>query len=310
MHRISFYHCSTNDNLFCKPMDRLMNNETINRLVEAGVQRLRPLPAVAARLLALVNSPYSSADDVAALMEKDPALTGTVLKMANSAFYGMPRSVSNVNAAIVVLGFNAVRSIALTSAIAGAVPVGSLDAKKFWKHSVTVAAAAKFIAGKLDIVNAPDSETAFCAGILHDIGRIVLDISFPGSLKEIRRITKEKFVPTHRAEFELFGVNHNRVGSRIAERWGLPPELECAMVYHHEPLACEGEQIIALITAFADVFAHRVKCGTYDDEPVPLIPLSCAAPLGLDTEKIESLFNEFEKTAANSSAYIDAMGIS
>jgi HD-like signal output (HDOD) protein len=146
-------------------------NDKYQRIVE-NLKQLPSLPAVATKLMQIVNSPESSADDAAALIERDPALTSTVIRMANSAFYGMPRSTSTVSSAVVILGFNTIRTIVLSTSIVKAFPqmVKSdlFQRQRFWRHSIVCALAAKILI-RLQMYHLHlDPESAFCAGILHD----------------------------------------------------------------------------------------------------------------------------------------------
>lgn len=290
----------------------MLSSDIVIKRASASVQKLPALPDVVMKLLSVVNSPYSSADDAAMLIEKDPALTGAVLRMANSSFYGVPRSISTVSAAIVILGFNAVRSIVLATAVFKAVPGNGgmgFDMGRFWKHSLAVSSACRIIAAKTTVPGAPDAETAFCAGILHDIGKLVLLNAFPDELMEAHDYAIEQHMPIHRAELEIIGINHTRVGRLISDKWALPQSLGQSIVYHHEPLAAESDHLFPLVVSFGDSFAHRAGITALCDEPEPYLAHSSIAELGLTDVSLEQCYDRFLVAVDKSADLISALGI-
>ena len=142
------------------------------RIVE-NIRQLPALPAIVSKLISVVNSPDTSAEDAANLIEKDPALTTKVLRLANSAFYGMPRSISSVSSAVVILGFNTLKSLVLSASVVNLFPekggASAFDRVRFWKHSIVCGMAARDIAQSIMGVTFMDPQSAFCAGIMHDI---------------------------------------------------------------------------------------------------------------------------------------------
>ena len=137
--------------------------EQYKELIE-NINNLPALPAIVSRLIKVVNSPDTSADDAAKLIEKDPALTGKMLRLANSAFYGIPRSISSVSSAVVILGFNTIRSLVLSASVIKMFPDSKLqviDKDRFWKHSIVTALAAKILVRHFFNMRMMDPESAF-----------------------------------------------------------------------------------------------------------------------------------------------------
>ena len=148
------------------------------RRVIENIDNLPSLPAIVTKLLQIVNSADSSADDAAVLIQKDPALTSKMIRLANSAFYGIPRSISSVNSAVVILGFNTIRSLVLSASVMKMFcgpKYQAIDKERFWKHSVVCAMCARIIVRYFMNIRMMDPESAFCAGILHDIGKLIFN---------------------------------------------------------------------------------------------------------------------------------------
>ncbi|MBD3393489.1 MAG: HDOD domain-containing protein [Chitinivibrionales bacterium] len=253
-------------------MTAVRGEERYRRIVES-IDRLPSLPAVAGRLIDVVNSPDSSADDAAELIEKDPALTSKLLRLANSAFYGMPRTISSVSSAVVILGFNTIRSVALSASIMKMFPGkgagAAFDHARFWRHSIVSAMIARSIARRLFNFMMIDPESAFCAGILHDIGRLIFAQFAPEDCGSACEYAKANSVPLVDAESAVMGITHARIGSILADKWALPPDLESALVFHHDPgHAPSGKELVSVVH-LADTVCHAASVDLWEGEAAP-----------------------------------------
>lgn len=196
---------------------------------------LRDLPtpsAVLHEIWAVLDDQRASAASLASVLARDTALSARTLRLANSAYFGLPNPVSDVRAACVVLGFETVRALAVgvaaldgLSGAAGAV----LDVDAFWRHSMCVGSAARELARKMGL---PDTGTAFCGGMLHDMGRLVLAVARPDAYRELLASPDPA---SRERETAAFGAAHDEVGIWAAERWRFPAPLHDAIGLHHAP---------------------------------------------------------------------------
>ncbi|MFW5959575.1 MAG: HDOD domain-containing protein [Chitinivibrionales bacterium] len=212
-----------------------LNSADYRAGIYESIEKLPAFPAVFSKLVEIIDSPDSSADEVAEVLEKDPALSGCLLKVANSAFYGMPRSVTSVQSGVVILGFNTIRSIVLTASIKRSLDSKAawFDMEEFWRHSVSVALTGRNVALNKIPFRELDPEGVFCGGILHDIGKLVMVNAFPDIYKRVLKKHSESGDSLICTEKEITGMDHTEVGLLIADKWGLPQELESAIVEHH-----------------------------------------------------------------------------
>ncbi len=232
------------------------------RRITDSILSLPTLPTVVARILELVDNPNSSAGALAALISQDQALTAKVLKLANSSYYGFSRRIATVRLAIVVLGFDTVRELGLSVSILGAFKneTGNrlFDAGQFWRHTLAVAVGARMLVrGKRQ----HHASEAFVAGILHDVGKLVLDQYMPDESEAVHRLMAEENMPAAAAETRLLGVDHAMVGSWLAERWNLPVPLVQSIRHHHQPGRCGKDSELTLAVHLADWLAHRSGLG-------------------------------------------------
>lgn len=202
------------------------------------IEKTPPLPIVVNTLLNELDNPDANIKKIEETIEKDPLLVAKVLRMANSAYYGFPRSVATVREAIILLGFNTIRSIALAISIKSIMNVdvsgywiGSI--KGLWEHSLLTAGGSRVIAKKLKL---QDPEKYFVAGLLHDIGKIILsDIA-----KEYKVQFLKNFLfynkTISQSEEEIIGISHNVVGHLLANYWNLPQFISDVILYHDDPL--------------------------------------------------------------------------
>jgi putative nucleotidyltransferase with HDIG domain len=195
-----------------------------------------------------------------------------MLRLANSAFYGIPRTISSVQSAVVILGFNTIKSLVLSSSVMKVFADGAgqqFDRKRFWKHSIVCAMAAKAIVRSYMHIKIMDPESAFCAGILHDIGKLIFDQYASADYKEVCDYSRKNNAPLIEAESKVMGMNHAEVGRLISDKWALPLELESSLVMHHEPKM--GTEVTELVSAvhMADIVAHSIHIDLWDGEPAP-----------------------------------------
>lgn len=243
-------------------------NDRYRRFIEQ-IDNLPSLPAIVSKLIQVVNSPDTSAEDAAKLIQKDPALTTKMLRLANSAFYGIPRSISSVSSAVVILGFNTIRSLVLSATVMklfSADNKSPIDRTRFWKHSIVCAMMAKNIVRQFINIRMMDPESAFCAGILHDIGKLIFIEFAQTDYNDVCNYAKSKKISLLDAEQAILGINHAEIGKILADKWALPLDLEYALVYHHEPAKADTLTDLVTTVHFANILAHQGGAGLWDDE--------------------------------------------
>lgn len=198
-----------------------------------SLQQLPLLPSTAAEALQLIDNPRTSAGLLGKIIERDQALVARVLKVANSPFYGFPREISTIDLAIVVLGFDAIKETIMSLVIQGVFShthSNQLDIQEFWKYSLFCGTAARFLARKLGYRLAGE---AFVAGLMHDIGVLIIAQSMPRELAAIRREQKERYTSLIAAEQHVIAATHCEIGAWLAEKWNLPQQLINAIAFHH-----------------------------------------------------------------------------
>ena len=220
-----------------------------------------PFPKAARRVLAMLRDPGVELVRVAEVVALDQALTGRVLRLANSAYFGLPRRISSITEAIVLLGFVNVRNVLISASVGhilfeGA-PSYGLKPGMLWEHSVGAAHAAQILTRRDDVRK---YDVAFSAALLHDVAKIVIDKSLGeearGELRAAIAAAGEL-----EAEGEMLGATHAEIGGRICTRWNLPAEIVDAVGYHHGPSACEGAARLAGIVAASNLLSKAALAG-------------------------------------------------
>jgi putative nucleotidyltransferase with HDIG domain len=256
------------------------------------------MPTIAAKVMQIVNDPHSSAEDVAKFISRDVALTSKVLRLANSAFYGIPRTISSVNSAIVILGFNTIRSLVLSASVLKVFPskpgLVSFDRKAFWKHSFMVGIASRMLAQVYRKKKLVDLETAFSAGLLHDIGKIILEQYANDDYIPVLKAAKEKGLPLFMVEKSLLGMSHADVSGMLIDKWQMPNELRMPIIMHHSPMDDKDAQDMACLVHYANHLCHLHGSGCMENETFApfLKPAEEFLALGISQE---DLLLELEK---------------
>ncbi|MPZ98198.1 MAG: HDOD domain-containing protein [Dehalococcoidia bacterium] len=200
----------------------------------AAIDDVRPLPAVAARILELADGDRFSAHELATAVANDQALTARLLRLANSAYYGYSRRITTVRDAVVLIGFRAVRSATLVSCVMSNMPESELlDGEAFWHHALSVGTLAELLARTEGI----HQDHAFTAGVLHNLGLLALDQHRPDLLRESLELAREAGTTRHDAQLERFGWTDAELGGALALHWSFPPPLVAAIRDHAVPIA-------------------------------------------------------------------------
>lgn len=215
----------------------------------AEVEDLPALPTIITQLEAAFQSDDSDAADVAEIITEDPVLASRVLKVANSVFYGISDSeIVSIKDAVARIGFAETRRLCTTLSlikITGDVG-GDLDHKLFWKHSLVVAVTTGVLAEYSSVVADVNKDETYMAGLLHDIGVLILDQYFADVYREIKEIGEREGVSRHAVEQYELGLDHGEIGGKLLEGWGLPKGIVEAVRWHHQPERAE-EQYKSLV---------------------------------------------------------------
>lgn len=234
----------------------------------ADVSHIATLPEITLQIIKIVEDPDSTANDLHKIISNDPALCARVLKVVNSAFYGLPGQIGSINRAIVLLGLNAVKNVAIAASLAKLFRGGQLcpefSAKELWKHSLSVAAGVKLISDKAAI-DTPDE--AFLVGLVHDIGIMVEMQAMRTKLIEVFEYRAANSVTFLEAERQIIGATHQEFGSALCEKWKFPSTFSSVTGYHHNPTELGKElRTLTNIVHVADWMSAKLELGFNDDD--------------------------------------------
>lgn len=231
----------------------------VDDLIEE-LERLPSEPSVAMRVVWIADDPGSSANDLAAAIAADPSLTARVLRLANSAYYGLSGRVASVGFAVTVIGFATVRAMAAATASGLFASRERVAPEGFWVHSLSVATAASKLADRLGI----RSSDAFSLGLLHDLGATLLYRIDPQRFDGLVRRSQEERIPLPVLEREAFGLSHDEAASRVFGAWRFPEELVVAVGAHHRPLQRTDHPYVRLLAAAESVAARLPGAPTWE----------------------------------------------
>ena len=247
-----------------------MSSQAASTLI-ARLQSIPTLPTVALRVMEITANPKSSANDLMDIISPDVSLTTKILKIANSPFYGLTREISSLQHAVTVLGFKEIRNLVIsTVAFDSFKNLGKnnkFDINKFWRHSFYCALAAKTIAVDMKI----ESSELFVAGLVHDIGKLAMYITFPGEFMmqaEIMNPLKIKYT-AFEAEKDVFGMTHDEVGMKLLKKWMFPESLLTAVGYPHRPQEADKKSNFPMIVHVADILTHVYEMQDEAEEGEP-----------------------------------------
>ncbi len=226
------------------------------QLIE-DVDRLVSLPDVYYRLEALIEQPHSSLGDIARLLSAEPDLCARLLGLANSAFYNFPVRIESIERAVQVIGIRQIRELVLATSIANAfsrVPLGMIDMRRFWEHSVATGVMAKCL-GQRGRRRQP--ERYYVAGLLHDIGRLAFFLKLPGLMSDLLLQRERVERPLFQLEQEALGYHHAEAGGALLQYWQVPQSIHEPVCFHHDPLQASHFDEVAAAVHIADMRVNR-----------------------------------------------------
>jgi putative nucleotidyltransferase with HDIG domain len=274
-----------------------MNQPNLKKIM-SKIRSFPSMPATGAKMLTMLEDPETSVDEIEDVLRHDPGLTGNVLKLANSAYFGIPSKVSSVRQAVLLLGLKKLIQLVVASCVSAVmdkpVPGYDLPPGDLWRHSIAVSIAAEALVKDKKNINTDD---IFTPALLHDIGKLILGHFVKDELDDIEKIAS-KGVPYVVAENMVLGTDHAEVGAHILTQWSFPRDVIEAVRWHHDPDFPEHVHapvdIVYLSNLLCQTNGGGEKAPSYDLSPTVI------ERLGIDV-------NQFESIAANVGQWVDEL---
>lgn len=264
---------------------------TPESLVNRSLELVSP-PNTYLQLNALIQDPNSAIDDISAVINTDPALATRLLKIVNSPFYGFPSQINTISRAITIIGTRELTHLVLATSVLNSfkgIPDSLINMDQFWKHCFACAIASKLLAEE---AGQRATERFFIAGLLHNIGSLVLYKSMPELAGEAIRSAEFGHEVLFKAEQRVIGFDHTEVGQALVKAWRLPPSLEEVARYHHAPSEAEKFPLDVAIVHIADILVSSVPFGHSGDNHVPPLDPAAWELLGLSEYQIPDLLQQ------------------
>ncbi|MBS1187138.1 MAG: histidine kinase [Burkholderiaceae bacterium] len=263
--------------------------------IDDVIKRIEELPSLPAVVMEVLESIDQEAVNLSQLTRKiilDQALTAKILRCANSSFYNTQSQVTTIQQAINLIGISGVRNLVVAAALKGSFPechCRGFDFNVFWRHSIAVAVCAKVLARHMQL----NQDYAYTAGLLHDIGRLVLVTQFTAQYEQAIAWRAAQDCHIVQAEREVLGIDHVQVGEALAAHWHFSKGIVNAIAKHHDPDLTGGDTVAAIVHV-ADAIAHALDFSEDEDDLVPPVSLPVWSALGLSDEDWVRVFRETE----------------
>jgi len=277
----------------CSPPPTSEKNINPNKVVQQEME-LASLPNIFFQISESLKNPRSSAAYVAEVISKDVALSAKLLKMVNTPFYGFPSKIDTLSRAVTIVGTNQLTNLALGVSVITAfdnIPEEFFTLKEFWMHSVTCGILARLLASKVGL---PGDEKFFVAGLLHDIGRLVMLKNHPQASTEVLRPAKVGRRGLVEVERSVWGCTHAEIGGRMLKSWRLPAFLEVLVHHHHNPMEASMIKEAAVVHV-ADFIAHGLSIGSSGASLVPELNTNAWLALGLTKDDLAAIAKKAER---------------
>lgn len=258
-----------------------------------GKIKFPSLPSIYAEITDAINNPRSSASYVAEIIGKDMSLAAKLLQMVNSAFFALPGRVDTLMRAVTIVGTNQLTTLALGISVVSlfdGIPSHLMDMRSFWRHSITCGTVARLVAGQVRNIN---EERYFVAGLLHDVGRLVMLMNYPDQALVAFQRAREMDCPLFEVEAEIWGMDHTEIASLLMQHWNFPGSLEKAVRFHHAPSQARS-QVEPGIVHLADIIAHTLTSTPDGSVYVPALDPEAWKVLGLSKNILAVIATQVE----------------
>jgi len=263
--------------------------------ISEDIDQLKPVADVAGKVIALLDDPDCGMSDLSEIICHEPSLTANVLKLANSAYFGLPGKIEDARQAIIYLGMAQVVDLVLlvscSDSFAGAHEGYGLDPGELWRSAVSAAIVANDLAGVKGI---EPSSRIFTGALLRDIGKVVLNQYVHSAFDQIMDRVKNQMIPFKEAEFQVLGFDHAQIGAIVAEKWHFPHALQCIIRHHHTPLEAETCIAEASLVCLADTICRKMEIGRGIDDPTYHEDDQVVRSSGLHASEIEAVMAGFD----------------
>ena len=270
---------------------------SIEHMVE-DVSTIHSLPMFYSQLSEAIDHPRSSIGDIAKIISEDQGLTARILKLANSPLFGYFSKIDTITQAVTIIGVLQVRDLALALSVMDVfkgIPEDLVNMERFWKHSIATGLAARLLATSQREANL---ERFFVAGILHDIGRLVMYVRVPDICLELLEECRATGTLLYRAERERFSFDHADVGSTLLKRWKIPPRVAEPVGTHHNCKKGDQYPREGAILHLADIVAHALQIGNSGEVFVPELDLAVWDRLQISCYFLPTLVKQVDTTYA------------
>lgn len=272
----------------------MIKGEELKKVIAEYIDRMPPLPTSVGKVMEICQNPATSPNDLNRVISLDPVLLARVMKLINSAYYGLSAEVTSLVRAIIMLGLNTVKNLAVSTAVLAAVgkettKASVLNLEGFWLHSLCVGVTSKLIA-RLRNVDPREQEGYFICGLLHDIGKLPLNNKTPESLLAALQASAQDRTPLVTAELKTLNFAHTEAGKLIMQGWKLGDDiLDCAL-WHHDAPAYQGNyKPLVYTVTLANYFANIMEIGFSGDRYPVKPPQEIFSALGITWAQVEGL---------------------
>ncbi len=266
---------------------------TFESIIEE-IDHLKPVSDVAGKVISLLDDPDCGMSDLSDIIRHEPALTANVLKLANSAYFGLPGKINDAKQAIVYLGMAQVVDLVIlvscSEGFTGSHDGYGLTTGELWKSAVSAAIMANELA---EIKRLKQGSLCFTGALLRDIGKVVLNQHVESAIEQILNRVKTQTITFKEAERQVLGLDHTQVGAMVAKKWHFPPALQCIIRYYHTPLEAKGCFLEASVVHLADGMCRKMEIGLGSDDPYYPEDQRIAMSLGLNESELQVVIDGF-----------------
>jgi len=265
----------------------------------SSLTQISSLPEITTHIVEVVEDAFSTASELHEIIRHDPALAAKILKVVNSAFYGLPAQIGSLDRAIVMLGLSAIKNIALAASLSRLFRPGTISAhfvaRDLWTHCVGVGVCARMLIESKH----GQSEEAFVAGLVHDMGLLVEYQLFPDKLKTVADQCEDSSEAFCDLEQSIIGADHQAFGAAIAARWKFPPALRYTIAYHHSPTVLKPEfQKLATLIFVADTICCQNRVGFWLTGRLQTVSEDMLAMIGVTQQHVQQIVEELPERIA------------